>query len=165
MLLLLLPWLLLEQRPAALPSAGRRSCEGGEVQAGRSWLHSQNQNHRESVVPVLPPGAARKAASLGASSFGDTLPRLGTDGRRPRTEWSLLAPLLGAPLGDSHHVSCMHTCHPLNTHVTSAHVPTYLPMYLPTYPCTRTYACPCAPTCLSTHIHMPTFQTPRCKVA
>lgn len=87
MLLLLLPWLLLEQRPADLTSAGRRSWEGGKVQAGRSWLHSVNQNHR---VHVLSPRAARQAASLGASGFGDTLSRLGTDGQRPRTEWSLL---------------------------------------------------------------------------
>lgn len=64
------------------------------------------------------------------------------------------APLLGALLGDSHHVSCMHMCLPLNTHVCPC---TYLLTHV------HTHACPCAHTCLSMLIHMPTFQTPRCK--
>lgn len=152
MLLWLLPWLLLEQRPADLTSAGRRSCEGGKVQAGRSWLHGLHQNHRASVVHGLSPRAAREVASLSAMAPGTPSPDLELMDSAPGQSGLCCAPLLGALLGDSHHVSCMHTCLPLNTHACPC---TYILAHV------HTHACPCTYTCLS--MHMPTFQTPRCK--
>lgn len=98
MLLWLLPWLLLEQRPADLTSAGDgamkvekcrqegRGCTVCIRTTGHQWSRAVSQS-------------SEKGRLLGCSGSGDTLSRLGTDGQCPRTEWSLLCSAPGSTAG------------------------------------------------------------------